>query len=160
MKSQKIILVVLVIFVVSGILFGMKIFGLSWGKNNIETNTSNATREILVKTGESPIFGKYLTDAKGIALYTFSEDTESKSNCSGECLGKWKIYEFDNISLVSITDELSRKVRVMTREDGFQQFTFNMKPLYYYIGDENPGEINGVDEKVVGSKWSLVLLND
>lgn len=158
MKAKIIILVVLVILVTSGVVFGKKILNLNQSDgNDIATPTSDDIRPIVVKIGESAIFGRYLTDKNGMTLYVFSDDTESKANCEKECLAKWKIYEFDNLTLIGINDEQSKRVRVMTRSDGFQQFTYDKKPLYYYIGDEKPGEINGVDEKIVGSKWSVVI---
>jgi predicted lipoprotein with Yx(FWY)xxD motif len=34
----------------------------------------------------------YLTDAKGMALYTFKKDTPVKSACAGDCVPEWPPY--------------------------------------------------------------------
>jgi len=40
-------------------------------------------------TAVSPQKGRYLTDGKGMALYTYDKDTKDKSNCTGVCLTNW-----------------------------------------------------------------------
>jgi cytochrome b involved in lipid metabolism len=42
---------------------------------------------------------------------------------------------------------------VITRADGRSQATFKTYPLYYYVSDNNPGDVNG---QGVGGVWYLV----
>ena len=41
----------------------------------------------------------------------------------------------------------------LTREDGSAQVTYNGRPVYYYAGDEKPGDTNGHE---VGGVWFAV----
>ena len=112
---------------------------------------------VVVGSAKSDSFGEYLTDTKGMTLYTFADDKKSFSNCTGDCLKEWPIFEYDNKDITSFTDVLSKKISVVKRVDNsYQQYAYNDKLLYYYAGDKNPGDTKG--QNLDGGKWSLVLI--
>ena len=91
----------------------------------------------LVGSIEKEKIGKYLTDTKGMALYVNSIDNKEKNTCTGECLKKWPIFEYDSKNLTSFTDVLSKRMNVIKRTDNiYQQYAYGDKPLYYYIEDK------------------------
>ncbi len=95
-----------------------------------------------------------LVDAKGMSLYIFTPDTPDVSNCKGNCLKAWPA--------ASLTPEEVEKVKasktfgVITRDDGTKQLTLDRRPLYYYVGDENPGDRVG---QGIGGVWFLLKAN-
>lgn len=107
---------------------------------NTQANTNGhaATTGAVVVTKTDPKLGKYLTDFKGMTLYTYDSDTANTSNCTGSCLTDWPVYE----ATASATS-VPANVSTITRADGTKQFTYNKMPLYYYTGDTKAGDING-----------------
>jgi predicted lipoprotein with Yx(FWY)xxD motif len=82
--------------------------------------------------------GNYLTDGKGMALYTYSKDAIGVSNCSGLCIAKWPAYgpKTEPTSLPS-------NIIVITRLDKSLQYAWKGMPLYYFVSDLKAGDVNG-----------------
>jgi predicted lipoprotein with Yx(FWY)xxD motif len=68
--------------------------------------------------------------------YTFANDVDGVSNCSGVCLANWPAVPADATG----TDG---QFSTITRDDGSLQRTFKNRPLYYFQGDASEGEVNG-----------------
>jgi predicted lipoprotein with Yx(FWY)xxD motif len=109
-----------------------------------------------VGTITNGILGKYLTDTKGMTLYTFAGDGILKSNCVGDCLKKWPPFVYDNVDFKSALDFPSQRMNVMKRSDGTFQYAYGVQPVYYYYGDVQLGDTNG--KGLDGGKWNLVLV--
>lgn len=87
-----------------------------------------------------------LTDKNGMTLYTFDKDTAGTSVCYGDCAVKWPPYLADNgASMPGLT--------TIERKDGAKQWAKDGKPLYFWMGDNKPGETNGDG---VGGVWHVV----
>ena len=43
-----------------------------------------------------------------------------------------------------------------TRSDGAKQVVYDGHPLYYFVGDSGPGQVNGQGSDAFGAKWWLV----
>jgi predicted lipoprotein with Yx(FWY)xxD motif len=103
--------------------------------------------EVKVQKGKD---GSYLTDMKGMALYTFKKDSKGKSACSGECVTRWPLYSEEK---VGASGELkAADFGVITRDDGKKQTTYKGMPLYYFADDKAPGDTKGHNVKEV---WFL-----
>ena len=104
-------------------------------------------------TGESndPNKGNYLTDTRGIALYTFANDQADVSNCSGTCAQNWPAYT----TPATPSSALPADLGTFTRTDGIIQFTWKGMPLYFYSGDQKAGDTNGDG---IGGVWHMVIL--
>lgn len=85
---------------------------------------------------------------KGLSLYTFDRDDDSVSNCSGGCLKVWPPM------LVNENIEVCEPFGVMKRPNGDFQLMVDDKPLYFFIGDEESGDIRG--DQIQGV-WHIVL---
>jgi predicted lipoprotein with Yx(FWY)xxD motif len=104
-----------------------------------------------VKIAEKEGIGKYLTDAKGMALYWFKKDTPGKSACTGECVEKWPLYFRETVAPpVGIK---AGDFGTITREDGKRQTTFRGYPLYYWFQDSKPGDTSG---NKVNDVWFVI----
>lgn len=98
-----------------------------------------AADSIMVK--EDAKFGSYITDDKGMALYSFRKDTAGKSVCAGDCAAKWPAFYAEKLALPKGLD--AKDFGSIKREDGKMQTTFRGMPLYYFGGDKKDGDLNG-----------------
>ena len=94
--------------------------------------------------------GSYLTDANGMALYTFKKDTAGKSACAGDCVTKWPLFYQEK---VAPTGELKASdFATIVRADGKKQTTYKGMPLYHFASDGAAGDTKGQGVKDV---WFL-----
>lgn len=95
--------------------------------NNIFKTTTNAK-------GVS-----YLSDEKGMTLYTYSKDTVGVSNCTtSKCVTNWPVFGPKTMPTILPTD-----VTVITRADKTLQYAWKGMPLYYFVNDTKAGDILG-----------------
>ncbi|MDX2145564.1 MAG: hypothetical protein SFV19_19585 [Rhodospirillaceae bacterium] len=94
--------------------------------------------------------GVYLTDAKGMALYTYERDTTpGVSACIDDCAKAWPPLA------ASTTAAPNADWSTLTREDGPVQWAYKGKPLYTYIRDSYPGGALG---DFVGNAWRVAFV--
>ena len=98
--------------------------------------------DAVIRASDHPELGNILTDASGRTLYQFKPDDRSTSNCTGPCAQVWP-----PVLTVGNPRGTGGAVGVLlftiTRADGSRQVTYNGWPLYYFSGDEKPGDANG-----------------
>jgi predicted lipoprotein with Yx(FWY)xxD motif len=91
---------------------------------------------------------KYLADGAGYTLYVSAGDTvgngnsDPVSNCSGDCLSKFKRFHQKNPSLVPSLEQ--QDFSVFVAPDGKLQLAFKGQPLYRAVGDDRAGNTTGV----------------
>ncbi|WP_417516265.1 hypothetical protein [Minwuia sp.] len=91
--------------------------------------------------------GKVLTDTNDITLYATSLDRDHEvSSVSGEALNKWR-----PLVIPERTRFSGLWGRAWNAELEAWVLTLAGKPLYRFIGDEEPGEANGV-----GGAWYIL----
>jgi predicted lipoprotein with Yx(FWY)xxD motif len=102
-----------------------------------DTNTPAVNNAVLV-TKTSSSLGKYLAEPNGQPLYTYNDDHNGKSTCTGACLATWPAYQ-DKGS----TTGLPAGVSTIRRTDNGQvQYTYNGMPLYTFVNDSH-GQVTG-----------------
>lgn len=107
-----------------------------------------ADRSYKLQVLESAEVGKYLADKEGMTLYYFKKDTPGVSNCSGKCLENWPLFYAENIKA---TEGFHKKdFGTITREDGQKQTTYKGFPLYYFVKDQQAGDLKG---QGVNNSW-------
>lgn len=100
-----------------------------------------------VAVAESDL-GQILTDADGMTIYFFANDTEGVSNCSDDCAANWPAVEVSGTPTAG--DGVAAELGTITRDDGATQLTVNGFPAYLYGGDSAAGDTNG---QGVGDIW-------
>ncbi|WP_026782446.1 COG4315 family predicted lipoprotein [Pleomorphomonas koreensis] len=90
--------------------------------------------------------GEILTDANGMALYTFDKDAAGVSSCYDDCAVKWPP------AMAAAGAMASDDFTLVARKDGSQQWAFKGKPLYLWQGDNKPGDVSGDG---MGGVWHL-----
>jgi predicted lipoprotein with Yx(FWY)xxD motif len=105
-----------------------------------------------LKIVQDATLGQFLADDQGRTLYLFTKDTKDTSNCYDACATAWpplltagqaKVGEGIDAGLLGTTQ----------RKDGSIQVTYNGFPLYYYVKDQKPGDIQG---QGVGNVWYVI----
>jgi predicted lipoprotein with Yx(FWY)xxD motif len=92
-----------------------------------------------IKIATSPERGSYLTDSSGRTLYYFIQDSPGNSTLSGSALAEFPAFSPRLISTPSSLN--ANDFTRVKRADNLSQLAYKGMPLYYYIGDKNPGDI-------------------
>jgi len=81
--------------------------------------------------------GTVLADPNGMTVYTFAKDPKGKSVCNGDCAVKWPP--------VKAADDAKPfgDYSIIVRDDGTRQWADEDRPLYTYVKDTKPGDVNG-----------------
>ncbi len=95
-----------------------------------------ATSENLGLAQDTSI-GPVLVAPDGRTLYTYDKDGRGVSNCSGLCATAWPPL------LAPDSARATDSFTVITRTSDDRQWAYNGKPLYLYIGDSMPGDVDG-----------------
>lgn len=114
------------------------------------SSSSSATvvNNTLLMTKNDSTKGDYLTDTKGMTLYSYDKDTSGVSNCNAGCLKAWPIY-----SAAAAPATLPIDVTTVKATDGKMMYAYKGMPLYYYANDSKAGDLTGDG---VGGVWHLV----
>ena len=99
--------------------------------------------------------GKILVDSKGRTLYLFTKDSTKKSACSGMCATFWPPLTAGGKPTAGRGARASL-VGTIKRSDGTSQVTYHGHPLYRFLKDTKPGEINGQGVTAFGGSWFVV----
>lgn len=107
-------------------------------------------------------YGGYVADGQGRTLYMFTTDTQgqgdtqAKSSCQDKCAEAWPPLTLES-GKPQVGEQLQEDlVDTFQREDGSTQVTYGGWPLYYFVKDQAPGEVNGQDVHGFGGEWYLV----
>lgn len=92
-----------------------------------------------------------LTDSEGFTLYYFRKDEPGRSNCNPPCSETWPPVPADEQIDTSSLD-VSRLGSV-TRDDGTEQLAYDGMPIYLFVDDVAPGDVEG---QGVGNVWFAV----
>ncbi len=99
--------------------------------------------------------GNVLVGAGGRTLYLFEADKGTTSSCSGACAAAWPPY----VAAGAPTAGAGVTVALLgttARPDGTREVTYGGHPLYYYVGDTSPGDVNGQGINGFGAKWYVL----
>jgi len=99
--------------------------------------------------------GQTLVDGQGRTLYLFEADTAGKSNCNGACTSAWPPY-VSNGTPHAGTGVTGALLGTSIRGNGATQVTYHGHPLYYYAGDNRPGDAAGQGLNQFGAKWYVL----
>ncbi len=141
---------------------GLAACGKTSGHQDAHRDAPAATEKgVHVEIAQSSL-GPILTDQNGRTLYAFINDKAGTSSCTGECIASWPAL----VSHQAVTAGPGADKALLsqtTRAEGTVQATYGDWPLYYYVGDVGPGDVDGqgVDDKwfVIGADGKLLKGN-
>jgi predicted lipoprotein with Yx(FWY)xxD motif len=93
--------------------------------------------------------GGHLTSAGGLTLYVFHQDEENESYCFQECAVAWPPLIVPEGVEPTAPPGLTGVISTTQRLDGSRQVTYAGWPLYFFKGDQQPGQTNGQGLKEV-----------
>lgn len=124
-----------------------------YGQPAEETTPSEEAAAPVELMATETSLGEVVVDGEGLTVYMFDKDTQGAdtSACAGPCVDSWPAVTTENEapSVEGVTGE----VGTITAADGSKQVTLNGWPLYYFVGDEAAGDVNG--QGVNGVWWVL-----
>ena len=101
-------------------------------------------------------YGRILVDGRGRALYLFTHDpVRGKSRCYGACATAWPPYVGHGAPQAR-GKVVQSKLATVVRSDGKKQVTYAGHPLYYYMGDRQPGQVLCQAATEYGGTWYVV----
>lgn len=86
--------------------------------------------------------GTIVVDGEGMVVYQFDQDEQGSgtSTCTGQCAENWPAVPGDGTAeMEGVTGEVGS----ITGVDGQPQLTLDGWPLYYFVGDKEPGDTTG-----------------
>jgi predicted lipoprotein with Yx(FWY)xxD motif len=121
-------------------------------KKDASAGADAAGKGTRVEIGDSSL-GAILTDQDGRTLYAFADDKGGgTSTCTGHCLAVWPALVTTGAATVGQGVDKAR-LSTVTRAEGTVQITYQGWPLYYYVGDQGPGDVDGQD---VDNVWFVL----
>jgi predicted lipoprotein with Yx(FWY)xxD motif len=144
----------LALFGVAGLVLGVGasiknfVYAAGYGSYSYPTSTpstppTQTQGAAVINTKVDPNLGTYLTGAKGMTLYTFANDSQGMSTCTGQCAMMWPPYKVSGTMPLLGGMGVNGTIGTITRSDGTMQLTYNGAPLYYYTKDMQPGDTFG-----------------
>jgi predicted lipoprotein with Yx(FWY)xxD motif len=117
------------------------------------TPSSKASGSALALKTATGKAGIWLTNSAGRALYVYSHDKGTTSECYGACAAAWPPLTTTGPVTLSGKYAVPRDLGVTTRTNGTKQVTYGGHPLYYFKGDTAPGQTKG---QGVDGVWFLI----
>ncbi len=98
-----------------------------------------------VEITEHEEYGEILVDGNGLTLYMFDEDEQGagESACYEDCASNWPPLTVDEEAIAG--EDVVAQLTTFERDDEEEslQVAADGWPLYYWGGDEEPGDVNG-----------------
>ncbi len=116
-----------------------------------------SAQDATVALSENASFGTILTDANGMTLYTWQGDQPGVSNCTGNCAAAWPPLTAEGA--VMAPAGLTGTLGTIEGEDGTIIVTYNDWPLYRFVRDTAPGDVNGQGSTGFGALWEVVVVD-
>lgn len=114
---------------------------------------ASASATPTLKVAQNSKLGSFLSDGQGMSLYTYKKDKPGESACLNGCAKNWPPLTISEGMQPAAGPGISGKLGQIERKDGSYQVTYNGMPLYRYIGDSKPGDMNG---QGLGGMWYVV----
>jgi predicted lipoprotein with Yx(FWY)xxD motif len=99
--------------------------------------------------------GTFLVDSNGMTVYLFEADTSSQSACTDRCASAWPPLTTSGPPVAG-AGVMGSLLGTSARSDGKTQVTYKGHPLYGFIGDKKPGDVNGEGKSAFGAEWYVV----
>ena len=99
--------------------------------------------------------GKTLTDANGRTLYLFENDKPNLSTLSAAGRAFWPPFT-SSITPSTTGGAQASAIGTVAGAAGSGQVTYNGHPLYYFVGDHNPGQTTGQGLNQFGARWYVL----
>lgn len=115
---------------------------------NFSAMMANAEDEVMYDAASQSLVGGANSSKPGFALYVFNNDLGSASSeCNDACATNWP-----PVLVADGSASMLPGMSLIDRNDGTKQAAFNGRPLYFFAGDTQAGDITG---QGVNNVWWL-----
>ncbi|MEU6253466.1 hypothetical protein [Streptomyces sp. NPDC047043] len=111
------------------------------GKDDDGAGKGSGGRSEAIAVKDSGL-GSILVDGEGRTLYAFTKDKGGASNCDAKCIAVWPALT-GGAKASAGKGVQSSLIQEAKKSGGAVQTTYGGWPLYYYVGDAAPGDVNG-----------------
>ena len=117
--------------------------------NPVAAAPEDARATIMVRDSA---YGRILFDGRGRVLYAFTRDPRGRSMCMEACAASWPPYLLRGSLRAGAGVEASL-LDTTPRPNGDPQVTYAGRPLYYWVGDREPGDVGCQNVSEFGGLW-------
>ena len=121
--------------------------------NGRETKDLRDPTRLTIRAG---IYGEYIADANGHALYAFSQDANGQAACLTDCATVWPPVIVDRLPGTETQAIDTPRLGMVPRPDGSRQLSYAKLPLYYAESDVKPDDTWGHYAMSFGGRFTLV----
>jgi predicted lipoprotein with Yx(FWY)xxD motif len=111
---------------------------------------------IKIKTGRTS-YGRILQDGRGHTIYLFTREQSKKPRCFDQCADAWPPVYTKGTPRAS--GGVKQSKLGTTRRGKRLQATYNGHPLYYYVDEDEPGEVLCQAVYEFGGIWYVINKN-
>jgi predicted lipoprotein with Yx(FWY)xxD motif len=140
--------------VLTVVLASIAVIALEVGGGAAKTRGSQTAARSVI-TVRSTSLGKTLVDGSGRTLYLFEADRTNVSTLSRAGRTVWPPFTAAG-TLKARGGAQTAKLGTATGPGGTRQVSYNGHPLYYYVGDSQPGSTRGQHLKEFGALWYVL----
>jgi predicted lipoprotein with Yx(FWY)xxD motif len=116
------------------------------------SKSSASRNQTVVTVTDSATWGPILTLSNRDTIYRLTADSTNKSVCNGACLVAWPPVVLSTGQRTPVGDGVTG-LGTIRRSNGKLQVTYQGIPLYLFVGDHAPGEVNGNIKDTWGQWW-------
>jgi predicted lipoprotein with Yx(FWY)xxD motif len=122
---------------------------------NPPRSTRRGSHTVELNAAPSAEIGTYLTDGAGRTLYRFDNDSARppRSTCNNDCAAAWPPLLIKSPGKIYPDGINPKIIGYVERADHTCQVTINGHPVYYFVTDTRPGDIDG---QGVNGTWFAV----
>ena len=125
----------------------------SFAVSGSSAKTRSVASATTISIRHTPL-GSTLVDGQGHTLYLFEGDRPNASKLSQAGLAEWPAFNATRTP-VAKGGVISSKIGTIVTH-GQRQVTYDHHPLYYFVGDQMPGETNGQGLNDFGALWYVL----
>jgi predicted lipoprotein with Yx(FWY)xxD motif len=103
-----------------------------------------------------PNLGTVLAGPDGRTVYLFEKDQGPQSSCAGACAQAWPPLTTSGSPPRAGAGVDQGQLSTVKRPDGTMQVIYHGHPLYYYQGDQQPGQTTGQGNTGFGAGWYVL----
>ena len=118
---------------------------------------THESKSVVVSTRNISGLGQVLVNAKGLTLYMFVPDKQSKVTCVKGCAAAWPPLTLPKGAKATATGKAKASLLGSDASpSGGRVVTYNGWPLYTYVADAKPGADSGQALKLNGGLWYVL----
>jgi predicted lipoprotein with Yx(FWY)xxD motif len=121
------------------------------------TTSSSGASGASVSTRTISGLGPVLVNAKGLTLYIFEPDKHAKVTCLATCAQLWPPDKLSGAAKATGSGEVEASLLGSASDpEGGSVITYDGWPLYAYVSDAEPGQVNGQGLETNGGLWYVI----